>query len=174
MIRCIETTFVTCLIAASVLVGCSKNPVKEVTPPAPRFSLSPDVVNIGIGGNGEVRVLIENIPRPLFAISFQLEYNSDVVVFDDSLGVEKGDYFSRDAMLFVRSDGSRIRLTLTTVQGSAIPTTSGWLCSLKFNAHSRGRSPLRLPLDELRFYDSEGEIIRFEGMEIGSGLIVVE
>ncbi|HBC46727.1 MAG TPA: hypothetical protein DEO84_06635 [candidate division Zixibacteria bacterium] len=160
------------LIVMIAVMGCGKKSTKP-TPEIPKLIMTVDYSNIGVGQSSILTITLENIGDPIFAISLQLTYDHSILSFSDSLDFEAGDFLGSNVIAFVREESSIIHLSITKLQGQSGASGSGIICLLHFNGAVGGISDLNIARDNLRFYDSSGELIDMPNLEIGSAQIQV-
>ena len=161
------------LLILIVVTGCDENSPGPVIEPTRMYFTSDNNV-LSVGSTVEVEFRIDNLIVPIFALSCQINYNSDVLSFNDSTGTGLGDMFGGDALLFVRDEDSTIHLSLTQIQGEQEIGGSGMLCSFRFSGVSAGQGQIEIVRDELHFYDDEGNEIDYGSVEIGDITLVVQ
>jgi len=152
--------------------SCEKNPVRSPEMP-PRLFFEPDSVYIAIGQKAKLTLQLDGVSESIFALSLQVTYNEEVISFSDSSGFEAGDFFPQNALVFVRSDHSRVHLSISKVDSQLVRGESSTIGSLTFTGLAAGSSPVQITPNELYFYNDEGEIIDIPALELNEAVVQV-
>jgi len=155
-----------------LLISCDKNST-EPDESIPKIYFTPDNVSLAVGEEVTISLRVENLP-PIFGMSLRIIYDDAVVSFSDSLGVERGDFFGQDAIMFVRDNNSVIHLSVTQIQGEGEVDGSGVVGTFTFTGLAAGNCEVRVLEDELEVYDCEGNGIELLVIDVCMGAICVE
>lgn len=152
--------------------SCSDKSTEPVSDP--ELSFSPEEVTMSNNTQTAVTVNIADISKDIFAISMRLNFDDNVLSFDENSGCSVGDFFGQDAIHLVKVSESNIHLSISLTQGASPIKGTGAICTLTFQCIATGNCMLTINEDELIFYDAAGSAIEIANLSIGSSSISVE
>ncbi len=142
--------------------------------PDPKLSFSPENVTISNNSQTEITLNISDIVTNIFALSLQLNYDTNILLFDENTGFSVGDFFGQNEISLIKVNEDNIHLSISLTQGSSSIKGTGALCTLSFKGISVGNSTLSINEDELIFYDVTGNSITIAGLTVVPSSINVE
>jgi len=162
--------FVFCLILIS---GCSNDSTEpEELQPALFFSQS--YTSITVGGQANLSLEIQNLTESVFGVSFQMQYDSSIVSFNESSGMSSGDFFGQDAIVFVKDNDTNIHITIAQIQGQSEVSGSGIFSTFTFIGKLTGNCTIEIIPEDLHFYDVNGNIVELQDLAFESATIIVQ
>jgi len=162
--------FILCLILIS---GCS-NDSTEPEEQQPVLFFSESSTTITVGEQTNLSLEIEDFTESVFGVSFQVQYDSSIISFNESSGLSSGDFFGQDAIIFVKDNNSNIHITISQIQGQNVVSGSGVFNTFTFNGKSFGNCTIQITPEDLHFYDINGNIIELQDLEFKSAIINVQ
>ncbi|MDK9700113.1 MAG: cohesin domain-containing protein [bacterium] len=157
-----------------LLSGCNNNDDdNSLTPAVASIGFATAGSAIAVGQEIEMSLQADNLSADVFAVSMQISFDQEVLAFSDSSGWVAGDLFGSNALTFVRTEESVIRLTVTRVQGTQPGNGFGTLCRLTFSGRAAGTSPLQIDRNELKLFDSTGVEIDLADIVINNAAMQV-
>lgn len=163
------------LLFVVVFFGCSeKSTEPKSSSESASISFSADSVSIGIGEEVDLQLQLSLSGRTIFGISMRVDYNQDIVIFNDSTDFEAGDFFGTEIVSFVQSEENTIYLSISLTQGENQVGGSGDLGTFTFTGLSQGVSDIEIVSSELVFYNSDGDIITITDQDIDNAVISVQ
>jgi hypothetical protein len=151
--------------------GCSDTGTAPV--PDPTISLLPESVTISNNSHTEITVNISNFTQEIFAISMQLNFDTDILSFDENSGFSVGDFFSQKEIILVRQVDNNIHFSISLMQGAPPIKGTGTLCKFALHGVAIGNCILSINETELFFYDTAGNPKGIANLQIGSSSISV-
>ena len=160
------------ILLTILFAGCGDDTTKpEET--VPTFALTPDALSIIVGQEGDLALQIKDFDVSIFGISMRVAYDSSNVSFSKSTGFAAGDFFGSDIIAFVQEESSLIFLTVTLQQGQQEVSGTGDLGEITFTGKSPGSGTVEIISSELIFYDSDGNEVIVQGLEIEFATVTV-
>jgi hypothetical protein len=148
------------VLAVSVLLltsGC-----KQDSPTAPQnenrhgLYFSPEEATVGTGEPLTLDVRAGEWADSVFAVSFELPFDSAVLTFSDLSGIQAGDFFGYEALVFAQDSAGTLHVALSRMQGQNPVTGTGTLASLRFIGRAAGTCELALLPERLHWYSAAG------------------
>ena len=152
-----KKVFIITIILFQIL-SCSDNGT-EPTQPNQKISFSPEQITFSNGDNTEISLTVSDLRTEIFALSFQINYNADILSFDEITGFSAGDFFSQNEISFIKVKEDNIHISFSLTQGTASLKGSGALGTFTFNGIAVGNCTLSINEDELVFYDKFGNSV---------------
>lgn len=156
------------------LFGCSEKSTEPKSSSGVVVSFSADSVQIEVGEETYIRLKLNLSNLSIFGISMRMDYNPDIVSFDDLTDFVVGDYFGTEIVSFVKSEENSIHLSISLTQGEDKVGGSGDLGILMFTGLSQGVSDIEIVPSELNFFDSDGSNITIPSLVIDNAVISVQ
>ncbi len=138
------------------------------------LALISGVDSISVGQTIGMNLQIIDFIQPVFGISMQIEFDPTILSVVDSIGFEYSDFFGSEVVTFAQAEYDAIYLTVSLIQGQPEVYGSGNLGQLTFSGISAGSTEVLIIPSELNFYDSAGEIISIDNLQILSSTIVIQ
>lgn len=138
---------------------------------APALLLESNITDLSVGDSPIVSILAERFPA-IFAISLQISYDDSLLFINDSTGFNSGTFFGDNNITFATVESSTIYLTNSLTQGQEEVSGFGDIGSLVFNAQAVGQDTLEII--DYHFYDSEGNEVYINDLNIGSLDIIIQ
>ena len=148
--------------------GCGGKSNNPVTPATPTLLISLDNSSIDVGQTVNVTLELKDVSDSVFGIGMQLDYNNTLAGFDDSTGLEPGDFLGNDIVQFVRNVDSAAHFSITKLRGQSGSSGSGVIAILTFRGICSGHFAFKIESDNLNLYDSNGNSLDISDFEIGS------
>jgi len=152
-----------------LLFHCSDNQSSEDVKPT--ITLSPENVTTNIGDETTISVNINDLDISYFALSLRINYDPEFISFNN---FNEGEVFSNDAVSFVKNTGAEIHISLSLIQGTNEINKTGKFCSISFKSEAVGSSTIVLQKEGITFYDSSGNTITVDNLNIVNSSITVE
>lgn len=130
----------------------------------PKIAFSPENVAFPNGGTTEISLVISDLSTGVFALSFQINFDSEILSFDENTGFSAGDFFGNNGISFIKVNMDNIYISFTLKQGTAPLKGSGSLGTFIFSGISVGNCIIELNKSELIFYDASGNSIDIAGI----------
>lgn len=159
-------------LAAAMLTGCGDKSTGGDETKTPQLYFSPGSATVSVGGKTDVQLLLADLSPSIFAVALQINHNDAVTAFPESLGFAAGTLFGTDAVYFAQADGSTVHLSVSRIQGQASVGGSGLVGTLTFGGRAAGSDTLRIPTDDLHFYDSTGTEITVPSLTTRTAVII--
>ncbi|MDP8205593.1 MAG: cohesin domain-containing protein [Candidatus Electryonea clarkiae] len=153
-----------------ISTGCDKNST-EPDDPDPGLRFSPSEISSSTGEQFEISLNLSDVSEPFFGVSLRITFDESMIGYNDQAGMQKGDLFGDDAIVFAALQDSVIHISLTQIQGDTEITGSGTLGTLTFSAYSSGEGVINLTEEFLHFYDQYGDEIQMSIAVIDSALV---
>jgi len=139
-----------------------------------KMSFSPANISLAVGEDSNIKLNIENCTKSIFGMSIRIEYDNSVVSFSHSDGLILGDFLGQNAIIFTKDHNSVIHMTLSLTQGQTEVSGSGVLDILTFTGKTTGNCILQIFSEDLHFFDSEGNLVFLESIELETSTITVQ
>jgi len=167
------------VLAMVGLTACSDDD-PATTPPEPDLVMEPKItleladLNIDVGDSTQLSIKVEGLPETIFGLGVQIDFNPLVIVFDEESSYTPSEIFGSDTITLFQVQDGTMHLSLSGTAVNEKGYFEGDLGSVVLHGAGPGVCGLLVDPGELWFVDSEGEPVPFQGLEIISGLLVVE
>ena len=133
----------------------------------------PEEVQINLGQSFQLELAINQPYLSIFGISFALEFNPELISFSDEDDLTLGSLLPEESIQFIHKDMNTIHVTLSLLQGQDEIVANGSLCSFEFIGIQSGITQLSIIPDFISLYNSSGNTIQNESIELSSSQIEI-
>jgi len=158
------------IIFSLYIVSCSTEPTQN----DPRINFSSENFSFSTGNQMEVALKITDLQTKIFALSLQINFDADLLSFDENTGFINGDFFGEDQINLIKASENLIHLSISLTQGMSTRKGDGTLGTFKFTGIAVGNCELSIDESELVFYDGSGNPLKITNLMVGSSSISVE
>ena len=154
--------------------SCQKSSSEPEKTDNPAIQFLPAELDLFVDDTASIEIELSDVSESVFGISMQIDYDSELLGFDESSGIEQGTFFENAALVFYQILENRLYLSLTLTRGSSPVNGSGTLCRFSIFSKNTGSGNLEIRQTGTHFYNSDGEEIFFSGLIIDEMAINVE
>jgi len=138
-----------------------------------KLFLSAEKTSISVGEQNTIFLKVQNLPKSIFALSLQFDYDNSILKLSETATVTNGDFFNQDAILFAKENNSTVHCSISQIKGDDLVTGTGTICSFVFEGKSTGSSVMQIDKTTVHFYDSEGDEISISDLKFQAASVSV-
>lgn len=157
---------------ALLVFGCATDDSTTPEDTTPRISFDPTSITISAGDSATVSVNVENLPQGIFALTTQIEFNSNSISISEE-SIVTGDYFADGAIIFAHVDDSYLSVGVSSTRGSGVGGGSGTVFELRIRAEWLGTGEMIFTPGATHLYDENADVIELDSIGYENATVTV-
>ena len=153
------------------LISCESSSEPETNP---AISISVLSESINVGSQVEVFVKIVDFPDDVFAISGRLSFDENRITISNDQADWMGNIWSSSAIGFLNIEDGIIYFSVSQIAGSGNADNQGTSLTIEITADVAGTTSIDLLPSQLSLYDSDGEELDIDNLDIDGVSLIIE
>lgn len=164
-------TFIIAALICVQITSCSKSTGSKSDP---SLYFDPPDITISNGAQTAVTLNVADLDVKIFAVSMRLNYDPQMLSFDQNSGFVLGDLFDQNEISLVINNEGHIHVSLSLVQGTDPFKRDGSLATFTFGGMVAGTTQINIDQNELFFYDQSGNSLEMADLTVEVLAVSVE